>query len=214
MEMMINGKKHRAETTFDVYNPMNNEKLDTVPNAGEKEAQWAVDTAHEAFKSWKHTTAQERADFLQKWFQLIEVHTDELAEIMTKEQGKPLKEAKGEITYANSYISWFAEEAKRIYGQTIPASKPDKRILVQKQAVGVVAAITPWNFPAAMITRKVAPAIAAGCTVVIKPAEQTPLTALRLVELAYEAGAPPGLMNIVTGDPETLSNVWLGGFQG
>ena len=209
MEMMINGKKHRAETTFDVYNPMNNEKLDTVPNAGEKEAQWAVDTAHEAFKSWKHTTAQERADFLQKWFQLIEVHTHELAEIMTKEQGKPLKEAKGEITYANSYISWFAEEAKRIYGQTIPASKPDKRILVQKQAVGVVAAITPWNFPAAMITRKVAPAIAAGCTVVIKPAEQTPLTALRLVELAYEAGAPPGLMNIVTGDPETLSNVWL-----
>ncbi|WP_406944876.1 NAD-dependent succinate-semialdehyde dehydrogenase [Halobacillus sp. SY10] len=209
MNIVIDGESVQTEKTFDVYNPINQERLDSVPDAGEKEAKQSVEAAHQAFNQWKHTTSDERSAFLKRWFQLIEDHTDELAEIMTKEQGKPLKEARGEIGYANSYISWFAEEAKRIYGQTIPASKPDKRILVQKQPVGVVAAITPWNFPAAMITRKVAPAIAAGCTVLIKPAEQTPLTAIRLVELANEAGAPPGLINILTGDAETISNVWL-----
>ncbi|CDQ18975.1 succinate-semialdehyde dehydrogenase / glutarate-semialdehyde dehydrogenase [Halobacillus karajensis] len=209
MNIVVDGENIQTEKTFPVYNPINQEWLASVPDAGEDEAKRAVEAAHRAFHNWKHTTADERSVFLQRWFQLIEDHTDELAEVMTREQGKPLKEARGEIGYANSYISWFAEEAKRIYGQTIPASKPDKRILIQKQPVGVVAAITPWNFPAAMITRKVAPAIAAGCTVLIKPAEQTPLTALRLVELAHEAGAPPGLINILTGDAETISNVWM-----
>ncbi|SFJ54767.1 succinate-semialdehyde dehydrogenase / glutarate-semialdehyde dehydrogenase [Halobacillus dabanensis] len=209
MNIFIDGENVQTEKSFDVYNPINQEWLASVPDAGKKEAKRAVEAAHQAYNQWKHTTANERSAFLNRWFQLIEDHTDELAETMTKEQGKPLKEARGEIAYANSYISWFAEEAKRVYGQTIPASKPDKRILVQKQPVGVVAAITPWNFPAAMITRKVAPAIAAGCTVLIKPAEQTPLTAIRLVELANEAGAPPGLINILTGDAETISDVWL-----
>ncbi|WP_226581036.1 NAD-dependent succinate-semialdehyde dehydrogenase [Halobacillus litoralis] len=209
MNIVIDGEQVQTEKTFPVYNPINQEVVASVPDAGEREARLAIDAAHRSYLVWRKTTADERAAFLHRWFHLIEEHTEELAEIMTKEQGKPLKEAKGEIGYANSYISWFAEEAKRVYGQTIPASKPDKRILVQKQPVGVVAAITPWNFPAAMITRKIAPAIAAGCTVLIKPAEETPLTAIRLVELATEAGAPPGLINILTGDAETISEVWL-----
>ncbi|WP_281658663.1 NAD-dependent succinate-semialdehyde dehydrogenase [Halobacillus sp. Cin3] len=209
MNIVIDGEQIQTDKTFPVYNPINGEIVASVPDAGEKEAKQAVEAAHRSYQAWKKTTADERAAFLTRWFQLIEEHTDELAEIMTKEQGKPLKEAKGEIGYANSYISWYAAEAKRVYGQTIPASKPDKRILVQKQPVGVVAAITPWNFPAAMITRKVAPAIAAGCSVLIKPAEETPLTAIRLVELAIEAGAPAGLISVLTGDAETISDVWL-----
>ncbi|MFG6115392.1 NAD-dependent succinate-semialdehyde dehydrogenase [Halobacillus sp. MO56] len=209
MDNFINGNPYRTDATFDVTNPINQERLDSVPDAGEKEAKLAVDAAYEQFHQWKETTANERSAFLWRWYELIEQHKEELAEIMTKEQGKPLKEALGEINYANDFVAWYAEEAKRIYGETIPASKRNKRILVQKQPVGVMAAITPWNFPAAMITRKVAPAIAAGCTVVIKPASQTPLTALRLVELAIEAGAPAGLINIITGSARTISEVWL-----
>ncbi|WP_082232156.1 NAD-dependent succinate-semialdehyde dehydrogenase [Halobacillus massiliensis] len=209
MDIYINGKTHSTTQVIDVLNPLNQGKIDNVPDAGEKEAELAVEAAFEAFHKWKETAAEERADFLWRWNELIDAHKEELAETMTKEQGKPLKEALGEVDYANQYISWYAEEAKRIYGETIPASKRNKRILIQKQPVGVMAAITPWNFPAAMITRKVAPAIAAGCSVLIKPAEQTPLTAIRLVELAHEAGAPPGLINIVTGDAATISDVWL-----
>ncbi|ELK48064.1 NAD-dependent succinate-semialdehyde dehydrogenase [Halobacillus sp. ACCC02827] len=209
MNLIVNGKEWTSEKTIEVTNPYTLEVIDHVPDAGEKEAQEAVDAAHAAFLKWKKTTAYERAEFLMRWHQLIEAHKEELAEIMTKEQGKPLKEAAGEIGYANSFLAWYAEEGKRIYGETIPASSRDKRILVQKQPVGVMAAITPWNFPAAMITRKVAPAIAAGCTVLIKPAEQTPLTAIRLVELAQEAGAPEGIINILTGDAATISDVWL-----
>ncbi|MFQ3545901.1 NAD-dependent succinate-semialdehyde dehydrogenase [Halobacillus rhizosphaerae] len=209
MDLFINGKKKRTDHIFNVVNPFNLEVLASVPDAGEKEAKLAVDAACDAFLKWKETTAYERADFLWRWYELIEEHKQELAELMTKEQGKPLKEAIGEIGYANSFISWYAEEGKRIYGETIPASSREKRILVEKQPVGVMAAITPWNFPAAMITRKVAPALAAGCTVLIKPAEQTPLTALRLVELAHEAGAPDGIINIVTGNAAEISDVWL-----
>ena len=144
-----------------------------------------------------------------KWHLLIEENKEEIGRIMTIEQGKPLKEAIGEVTYANSFISWYAEEGKRIYGETIPASHTNKRLLVRKEPVGVIAAITPWNFPAAMITRKVGPALAAGCTAVIKPANQTPLTALKLVELAHEAGIPNGVLNVVTGKSSEIGDAWL-----
>ncbi|PLT30795.1 succinate-semialdehyde dehydrogenase (NADP(+)) [Peribacillus deserti] len=194
---------------IDVLNPATGEVVGAVQNGGKAEARAAVDAAYEAFKSWSKKTAGERSTLLMKWFDLVEAHTVEIAEIMTKEQGKPLKEAIGEVTYANSFISWYAEEAKRIYGQTIPASHPNKRILVQKQPVGVIAAITPWNFPAAMITRKVGPALAAGCTAVVKPAEQTPLTAIKIVELAYEAGIPKEVLQVVTGDAAEIGDAWM-----
>ncbi len=170
---------------------------------GVTEAKQAVDAAHEAFKLWSKLTAADRAAKLKKWFTLIEENKEEIAAIMTKEQGKPFAEALGEVNYANSFVEWYAEEGKRIYGEMIPASHPNKRILVMKQPVGVMAAITPWNFPAAMITRKVAPALAAGCTAVVKPASQTPLTALKLAELAHEADIPKGVINIVTGSAES-----------
>nr|WP_275585069.1 NAD-dependent succinate-semialdehyde dehydrogenase [Peribacillus deserti] len=190
-------------------NPATGEVVGSVPSGGRAEARAAVDAAFEAFKSWSRKTAGERSALLMKWFELIEAHTVEIAEIMTKEQGKPLKEAMGEVTYANSFISWYAEEGKRVYGQTIPASHPNKRILVQKQPVGVIAAITPWNFPAAMITRKVGPALAAGCTAVVKPAEQTPLTAMKMVELAYEVGIPKEVLQVVTGDAAEIGDAWM-----
>lgn len=196
-------------SVIEVTNPATHVLVDTVPNGGKTEAKAAADAAHAAFKSWSKRTAEDRSSLLMKWYQLIEENKPELAELMTKEQGKPLKEAVGEITYANSFISWYAEEGKRIYGQTIPASHPDKRILVQKQPVGVIAAITPWNFPAAMITRKVAPALAAGCTAIVKPAEQTPLTAIKLAELAHEAGIPKGVLQVVTGDAAEIADVWM-----
>ncbi|WP_409291458.1 NAD-dependent succinate-semialdehyde dehydrogenase [Peribacillus sp. SCS-37] len=193
----------------DVLNPATGEVVGQVQEGGRREARAAVDAAHEAFKSWSKKTAGERSELLMKWHHLIREHTDEIAEIMTREQGKPLKEAAGEVTYANSFISWYAEEAKRVYGQIIPASHPNKRILVQKQPVGVIAAITPWNFPAAMITRKVGPALAAGCTAVVKPAEQTPLTAIRMAELAYEAGIPRDVLQIVTGEAAEIGDAWM-----
>ncbi|MBA4543752.1 MULTISPECIES: NAD-dependent succinate-semialdehyde dehydrogenase [Thermoactinomyces] len=207
-KMYINGRWIDAINKIDVINPATKKIIGSVPNGGATEAKMAVEAAYPAFQKWSKQPAEERGKLLMKWFDLIEKHKDELAEIMTLEQGKPLQEARGEITYANSFISWYAEEGKRIYGETIPASSPDKRIFVQKQPVGVIAAITPWNFPAAMITRKVAPALAAGCTVVLKPSEETPFTALKLAELADQAGIPNGVLNVVTGDAESIANAW------
>ncbi|MET3196117.1 NAD-dependent succinate-semialdehyde dehydrogenase [Bacillus sp. OAE603] len=192
-----------------VTNPATGKIVGAIPTGGTYEARLAVDAAHNAFKSWSKKTAEERYQLLMNWYRLIDEKKEEIARLMTIEQGKPLKEALGEIMYANGFISWYAEEGKRIYGETIPASHPNKRILVRKEPVGVVAAITPWNFPAAMITRKVAPALAAGCTTVIKPATQTPLTALKLAELAHEAGIPKGVINVVTGKSSEIGEVWL-----
>lgn len=208
----INGEwfgGNNENALFEVINPANGDIISRVPNCGAIEAKKAVDAAYGALKDWSRETALERGEKLNAWFKLIDVHKEEIAEIMTREQGKPLKEALGEVVYANSFISWNAEEGKRIYGETIPSSHEKKRIVVLKQPVGVVAAITPWNFPAAMITRKVAPALAAGCTVVVKPAEQTPLTALKLVELAEKAGIPKGVLNFITGDAQAIGETWL-----
>ncbi|PLR66285.1 NAD-dependent succinate-semialdehyde dehydrogenase [Bacillus sp. UMB0893] len=208
--LYINGLDHFTEETFAVHNPATLEVIGYVPDGTAKEAKLAVNAAHDAFNTWSKTTAYERAALLDRWFHAVEARLDEIALTMTKEQGKPFAEAKGEMQYANSFIKWYAEEAKRIYGEMIPALAGNKRIMVQKQAVGVVAAITPWNFPAAMITRKVAPALAAGCTVIIKPAEQTPLTALLLAECAHEAGIPAGVINIVTTqNPGEVVDVWM-----
>jgi succinate-semialdehyde dehydrogenase/glutarate-semialdehyde dehydrogenase len=208
-KIYIDGQWIDTPDKIDVVNPATNEVFASVPNGGTAEAEKAVDGAYEAFKTWSKKTAAERGAYLFKWHQLIDQEKEEIGALMTKEQGKPIQEAIGEVNYANSFISWYAEEGKRIYGETIPASDQKKRILVQKQPVGVMAAITPWNFPAAMITRKVAPALAAGCTAVIKPAELTPLTALRLVELAEEAGIPKGVINIVTGDAKAIGEAWM-----
>ncbi len=194
----VNGTWLTLDKRMIVQNPATLATIGSVPDAGAEEAKQAVDAAQVAFDSWSKTTAYERATLLERWHQAIEARLDEIAYVMTMEQGKPLAEARGEVQYANSYIKWYAEEAKRIYGETIPSSAVSKRIIVQKQPVGVVAAVTPWNFPAAMIARKLAPALAAGCTAVAKPAEQTPLTALLLAECAEEAGIPAGVINIVT----------------
>jgi succinate-semialdehyde dehydrogenase/glutarate-semialdehyde dehydrogenase len=185
---------------FEVKNPANQKIIAQVPNMTPADALQAVDKAHAALPAWKARTGKDRAQLLRRWFELMNRDADRLARLMTEEQGKALMEAKGEVTYAASFIEWFAEEAKRVMG-AIPASPwSDKRMMVLKQAIGVCVSITPWNFPLAMITRKVAPAIAAGCTIVIKPAEQTPLSALALSELAKEAGIPDGVINIVTAD--------------
>lgn len=183
--------------SLEVLNPATNEVIETLEYTSETTAKQQIEKAHKAFKSWREVDAHERADKLYKWFSLINEHKDELAELITKEGGKPLKEAQGEVDYANSYVSWYAEEAKRIYGRTIPANTPNKNIIVKKFPVGVVGAITPWNFPAAMITRKIAPALAAGCTIVCKTATQTPLTTIRLIELAHEAGIPEDAVQYV-----------------
>ena len=209
--MYLNGEwvGNDYEVYTDIINPATKEVIGAVPTGGAYEAKQAVDAAHKAFKNWSKRTAEERYQLLMKWFYLIEKNKEEIARIMTIEQGKPLKEALGEVSYANGFISWYAEEAKRVYGETIPASSPNKRILVRKEPVGVIAAITPWNFPAAMITRKVAPALAAGCTAVVKPANQTPLTALKMAELAHEAGIPAGVINVITGRSSEIGDVWL-----
>lgn len=197
----INGNWVAAydNTTFTVENPYNNQTIATVANCGAKETEDAIDAAQKAFQSWKKVTAGKRSKIIRKWYELILENADDLAYILTVEQGKPIKEAKGEILYGASFVEWFAEEAKRTYGDTIPAHMATARITTIKQPIGVVAAITPWNFPNAMITRKVAPALAAGCTVVIKPATNTPLSALALMELAQQAGFPPGVVNVVAG---------------
>ncbi|OYD53964.1 succinate-semialdehyde dehydrogenase I [Thauera propionica] len=183
---------------FEVRNPADGSVLASVPDMGAAETRRAIDAAAAALPAWRARTAKERAAVLRKWFELIMAHQEDLAVLMTSEQGKPLAEARGEVAYGASFIEWFAEEGKRVYGDVIPAHGADKRILVLKEPIGVVAAITPWNFPIAMITRKAGPALAAGCTMVIKPAEDTPLCALALAELAERAGLPKAVLNIVT----------------
>ncbi|KTT04169.1 succinate-semialdehyde dehydrogenase [Pseudomonas oryzihabitans] len=185
--------------TVSVDNPATGETLGTIPKLGRAETKRAIDAANRALPAWRALTAKERSAKLRRWYELMIENQDDLGRLMTLEQGKPLAEAKGEIAYAASFIEWFAEEAKRIYGDTIPGHQADKRILVIKQPIGVTAAITPWNFPTAMITRKAGPALAAGCTMVIKPASQTPYSALALVELAERAGIPKGVLSVVTG---------------
>ncbi|MBB3196486.1 NAD-dependent succinate-semialdehyde dehydrogenase [Roseateles terrae] len=201
-DALINGEWVGGAARFDVDDPATGELLTHVANLGASEADAAVTAAEAAWPAWRAKTAKERAAILMRWYHLLIQHADDLSRILTAEQGKPLAEARGEIVYGASFLEWFAEEAKRVYGETIPATEGSKRYLVLRQPVGVCAAITPWNFPLAMITRKVAPALAAGCPVVIKPAEQTPLTALAAAELAQRAGMPAGVLNVVTGDGE------------
>ena len=202
----INGKWVDADSSkaIDVINPATGEVLGTVPNLGAAETRRAIEAANAAWPAWRKKTAKERANILRKWFNLMMENQDDLATLMTAEQGKPLAEAKGEIAYGASFVEWFAEEAKRVYGDTIPQHQPDKRIVVIKEPIGVVAAITPWNFPNAMITRKCAPALAAGCPVVIKPATMTPFSATALAELAHRAGIPAGVLNVVTGSASAI----------
>lgn len=202
----VNGLWINADNadTFEVFNPFDGSLVGRVPNAGRGETLRAIMAAKAAFEDWKDKTAKERADILTRWANLIDKHKADLAKILTTEQGKPLMESEGEITYGNRFNYWFAEEAKRVYGDVIPTVSNDRRLLVIKQPIGVCAAITPWNFPCAMITRKCAPALAVGCTVVIKPAGATPFSALALAALAEEAGFPPGVLNVVTGDPVAI----------
>ncbi|QUP87440.1 NAD-dependent succinate-semialdehyde dehydrogenase [Exiguobacterium sp. PFWT01] len=204
----INGEWTETGQTIEVRNPATGNVMAVVTKSDTQEATQAVDAAHEALQEWKQKTAEERGELLNEWHRLIAEHTEELARTMVEEQGKPLKEAIGEINYANGFIDWYAAEGRRVYGETIPASSNQKRIFAIKQPVGVIAAITPWNFPAAMITRKVAPALAAGCTVVMKPASATPLTAIELVKLAEKAGFPKGVINLVTGQASDIVKAW------
>ena len=199
---LINGEWVAGQSQFAVTDPATGAHLADVANLGAIEAEAAIAAANNAWGPWRSKTAKERGAILLRWHQLLIKHTDDLARIMTAEQGKPLAEARGEVVYGASFIDWFAEEGKRVYGETIPTTDNNKRYLVIKQAMGVCAAITPWNFPIAMITRKVAPALAAGCTVVIKPAEATPLSALAVAELAQRAGMPAGVLNVLTADAE------------
>ena len=196
--------------TLTVTNPATGEVVGTVPSLGASETRQAIKKAAEVQGAWAARTAKDRAEVLRRWFELMTEHSEALARLMTTEQGKPLAEARGEVAYAASFAEWFAEEAKRTYGHTIPAHKTDARIVVTQQPVGVVGAITPWNFPLAMITRKAAPALAAGCSVVIKPSELTPFSALAMMVLAEEAGVPPGLMSVVTGLPEAIGGELTG----
>ncbi len=197
-----------GEPKMAVLDKATGESFARVPEMGAAETTAAIDAAARAFKTWSKTTAKERSKLLRRWYELILAHADELALLITKEQGKPLSEAKGEIVYGAHFVEFFAEEAKRVYGEIIPSHKADARILVQREPIGVVAAITPWNFPMAMITRKLSPALAAGCTAVIKPAEDTPLSALALAELADRAGIPKGVFNVVTArDPVPVGAV-------
>lgn len=207
-QSFINGQWCDAVSgdTLKVFNPATNALIGYVPNMGQVETEMAIKAAEAALPAWRALTAKERGAKLRRWFELLNENSDDLALLMTTEQGKPLAEAKGEVTYAASFIEWFAEEAKRIYGDTIPGHQVDKRLMVIKQPVGVTAAITPWNFPAAMITRKAAPALAAGCTMVVKPAHQTPFTALAMAELAKRAGIPAGVFSVLTGDAVQIGN--------
>ena len=211
-QAFIQGKWCDAESkkTIEVTNPANAQLLGTVPKMGANETRAAIEAANHALPAWRALTAKERATLLRRWFDLMMANQDDLAKLMTLEQGKPLAEAKGEIAYAASFIEWFAEEGKRIYGDTIPGHQADKRLIVIKQPIGVTAAITPWNFPAAMITRKAGPALAAGCTMVLKPASQTPFSALALAELAQRAGIPDGVFNVVTGSASEVGNELTG----
>ena len=204
----INGEwiEANSKDKISVNNPASLKEIGTVPKCGKEETKNAIDAANTAWPQWKSTSARERSKILKKWFDLIISNKEELAEIMTIEQGKPINESRGEIVYGASFIEWFAEEAKRVYGDTIPDPLTDRRIVVLKQPVGVVASITPWNFPNAMITRKCAPALAVGCPVVIKPASQTPYSALALAALAEEAGFPKGTLNVITGKASEIGD--------
>ncbi|MBK8896145.1 MAG: NADP-dependent succinate-semialdehyde dehydrogenase [Candidatus Competibacteraceae bacterium] len=195
----IDGQWRDGAAKIEVTNPANGELLATVPKFGAAETREAIEAAARAWPAWRAKTAKERAALLRQWFELIMANQEDLARLMTAEQGKPLAESRGEIAYAGSFIEWFAEEGKRLYGDTIPAPVASQRIVVIKEPIGVCAAITPWNFPAAMIARKAGPALAAGCTMVVKPASQTPLSALALAALAERAGIPPGVLSVVTG---------------
>ncbi|WP_312585612.1 NAD-dependent succinate-semialdehyde dehydrogenase [Atlantibacter sp.] len=203
---LVNGEWRQADTTFDVLNPATGEVIAQVAKAGKKETQAAINAASKAFPAWREKTAKERATLLYRWFELINENKSWLARLMTLEQGKPLKEAEGEVDYAASFIQWFAEQAKRANGEIIPPVKPGSRILATREPIGVVAAITPWNFPMAMLTRKLGPALAAGCTGVIKPANNTPLCAFALLALAKKAGIPDGVLNAVAGNTHEISD--------
>lgn len=208
----LDGQWLPADTgaTIGVSNPASQLTLATVPNMGKAEAQRAIEAAAKALPVWKKKTARERAVILRRWYDLIMENQEDLAIILTAEQGKPLAEARGEIAYGAAYIEWYAEECKRVYGDTIPSNQGDRRILVLKEPIGVTAAITPWNFPCAMITRKAAPALAAGCPMVIRPASQTPLSALALAVLAERAGIPPGVFSVITGNSSGIGAVLTG----
>lgn len=201
-QLYINGEWVNADSgaTMPVLNPANKELIIEIPNAGAVETRRAIEAADVAFQSWRNVVAKERSAILKRWFSLIMENQEDLAKLMTAEQGKPLAESRGEVAYGASFVEWFAEEGRRVYGDTIAANNPNQRIITLKQPIGVVAAITPWNFPIAMITRKVAPALAAGCTIVLKPATETPLCALALVDLAERAGVPAGVFSVVAGN--------------
>jgi succinate-semialdehyde dehydrogenase/glutarate-semialdehyde dehydrogenase len=203
----INGEWTDADSgmRFDVDNPADGSVVGSVPDCGGVETRRAIDAANAALPAWRAQTAKQRSALLRRWYELMLLNADDLALILTTEQGKPLAEAKGEIMYGASFIEWFAEEGKRVYGDVIPPHMADKRLIVLKQPIGVTAAITPWNFPNAMITRKAGPALAAGCTMVLKPAEQTPFSALAMAELAHRAGIPKGVLNVVTGSAQSAS---------
>jgi succinate-semialdehyde dehydrogenase/glutarate-semialdehyde dehydrogenase len=207
----IDGKWVAADSgkTFAVTNPANGAHIADVPDLGATETERAIAAATKAFRPWSKRTALERADTLLRWYQLMLEEKDALAELMTTEQGKPLAEARGEVIYAANFMRWFAEEARRAYGDVIPSHRKDARIIVTKEPIGVVAAVTPWNFPLAMITRKAGPALAAGCTMVLKPAEDTPLSAIALADIAERAGVPAGVFNVVTGDAATIVGTLL-----
>lgn len=199
---LIGGKWVTGKQRFDVINPSTGEVIARVANLGADEAWEAIAAAEHAWPGWRSRTARDRGAVLRRWFTLVVEHTEALARLMTAEQGKPLAEARGEIAYAASFIEWYVEEGRRIYGETVPPADASKRYSVIRQPIGVCAAITPWNFPAATVTRKVAPALAAGCVVIMKPAEQTPLTALALIELARQAGLPDGVLNVLPADAD------------
>lgn len=205
----IDGQWTNADdgTTLDVHNPATGEVIGTVPAMGAVEAGRAIDAAQNALPAWKGLDAASRARILRRWNDIVLEHAEDLAQLLTAEQGKPLVDARAEVVYAASFIDWYSEEARRVYGDVIPGPSSDRRILALKEPVGVCAAITPWNFPYAMVTRKAAAALAAGCTMILKPAEQTPLCALALAELAVRAGLPPGVLNVVTGDPVAIGEV-------
>lgn len=210
--MFVNGQWIEAQNNrrFKVLNPANGEEIAQVPDGGEREARMAVDAAHQAFKTWSVTTAYQRSAFLLAAHGLMMENLEHLAQTMTREQGKPIGAARNEVKYGADFLLWFAEEAKRIYGRTIPSARPDQRFLVHRQPVGVVGAITPWNYPVSMITRKVAPALAAGCTLVLKPAEATPLCAIEIFKLLEQAGLPNGVVNLVTAlDPKPVGEVFV-----
>ncbi|KWR90569.1 NADP-dependent succinate-semialdehyde dehydrogenase [Cupriavidus sp. IDO] len=200
----VDGRWIDGERHIEVTNPATGERVGQVPQLGAGQTRQAIEAASRALPAWRARTAKERSALLRKWFELLMANQEDLARIMTAEQGKPIAEARGEIAYAASFIEWFAEEGKRVYGETIPAPVSSQRIVVTKEPIGVCAAITPWNFPAAMITRKAGPALAAGCTMVVKPASQTPLTALALAVLAERAGIPAGVLSVVTGSASAI----------